>query len=113
MRRRFGGEFGNDYATLTEMTEHIEATYKMPATRLKHVAEAEENGLRTIKRYVEDVAAIACYISEEDKWDLSTPLGDELPAAIDPFTARALAADLQAALPRVAELASLLIRRSR
>jgi hypothetical protein len=112
MRNRFGGQLGNEYATLAEMTQHIEATYKMPATRQKHIAEAEENGLRTIKSYVADVAAIARYSSEEDKWDLSDPLGDELPAAIDPFTARDLAADLQAALPRVIELTALLIRRA-
>jgi hypothetical protein len=111
MSGRFGGHMGDDYATLAEMKQRFDALYKMPATRQKHVAEAEVNGMRVIKRYVEDVAAIARYSSDEDGWDLSIPLGDELPAAIDPFTARDLAADLQAALPRVVELASLLNRR--
>jgi hypothetical protein len=45
--------------------------------------------------------------------DFDTPLGDTLPASVDPETAAQLASDLRAALPRIRELLGLLTRRSR
>jgi hypothetical protein len=112
MKNRFGATFGNQYATLADMTEHINSHYKTVATRQKHIAEAGENGPRAIRNYVNEVALIARYVSEDDDCDLGTPLGDALPEGIDPFTAAELADQLDAAIPRVRELASLLRRRA-
>jgi hypothetical protein len=116
MKNRFGGTFANEYATLADMTEHINSHYKTVATRQKYIAEAKESGPRAIRDYVNEVASIARYVSEDDDgvngWDLDTPLGDALPEGIDPFTAAELADQLDAAIPRVLELASLLRRRA-
>jgi hypothetical protein len=45
--------------------------------------------------------------------DFDTPLGDTLPASIDPETAAGLASNLRAALPRLRELLGLLTRRGK
>ena len=45
--------------------------------------------------------------------DFDTPLGDTLPASIDPETAAGLASNLRAALPRIRELLGLLTRRGK
>ena len=45
--------------------------------------------------------------------DFDTPLGDTLPASIDPETAAGLASNLRAALPRIRELLGLLTRAAR
>jgi hypothetical protein len=115
MKDRFGTDFIPDYTPVAEMAEHIRARFKSPGVRAKHMAEAEGNALRTIRGYVEAVAAVRRtvwkdeYSSDED---FETPLGDVLPEAIDPTTAAELASALTSALPRVLELASLLTRRA-
>lgn len=112
MGGRFGGAYSDDYATLAVVAEEIAATIKTRAARQKRLAAAEQNAARMIKEYVNAVAAIGRYNSDDDGFDFETPLGDSLPATVDAELARSLAASLQAALPRVVELASLLIRRS-
>jgi hypothetical protein len=84
----------------------------------KHRASEENDGLETLRAYVQGITCIgrelydgqaACVSGQ----DLRTPLGNSLPSGIDPATAAGLAADLEAAIPRVVELASLLDRRAR
>lgn len=82
----------------------------------KHRAAAQSDGVETLRDYVQGITCIgrrpcddAALVTGQD---LSTPLGNTLPAQLDPATAAALAADLKAALPRLIELASLLERRA-
>ena len=83
----------------------------------RHRAFETVDALETLHDYVQGITCIG-----RDQYDVSTgtagqdlatPLGDVLPAEIDPATAASLAADLKAAIPRVMELASLLERRGR
>ncbi|OBG63125.1 hypothetical protein [Mycobacterium sp. E3339] len=110
MGGRFGGLFGDDYATLAVVANEIAASVKTPAARQKRLTAAEENAAQVIENYVGDVAAIGR--STDEGFDFETPLGGALPATIDADLAHELATRLQAALPRLVELASLLIRRS-
>jgi hypothetical protein len=58
-----------------------------------------------IKDYVDHVADIAKFPDATGGTpDFDTPLGDTLPASIDPETAAGLASNLRAALPRIREL---------
>ena len=110
MNDRFGGRFNDYYSTLAERAKHLEANVKTPAVRMKRLVAAEEDAARVVEAYVDGVAAIGRY--SDEGLDCETPLGGSLPATIDAELARSLAASLQAALPRVVELASLLVRRS-
>lgn len=112
MQDRFGGGYGNDYTSLAVMTEFIIANYKTPAAQQRRIREAEERAARTIRDYVDNVAAISRYDSPEDTVDSDTPLGETLPAGIDPELAAELAGQLRAVIPRVGELLSLLDRRA-
>ena len=67
-----------------------------------------------IKDYVDHVADIAKFPDGTGGTpDFDTPLGDTLPASIDPETAAGLASNLRAALPRLRELLGLLTRRGK
>ena len=67
-----------------------------------------------IKDYVDHVADIAKFPDGTGGApDFDTPLGDTLPASIDPETAAGLASNLRAALPRIRELLGLLTRRGK
>jgi len=67
-----------------------------------------------IKDYVDHVADIAKFPDgTAGTPDFDTPLGDTLPASIDPETAAGLASNLRAALPRIRELLGLLTRAAR
>lgn len=111
MGGRFGGTFGDDYFTLAVVARELAATVKTPAVRQKRLTAGEQNAARVIREYVNAVTAIGRY-NDEGGLDLGTPLGGALPATIDANLARELGTRLQAALPRIVELASLLIRRS-
>jgi hypothetical protein len=112
MGGRFGGAFGGDYPVLADVAKRLEATVKTPTVRRKRLYEAEDNAARVIKEYVDAVAAIAHYSEAADGFDFDTPLGGALPGTVDAQLAEELATKLQAAMPRVVELTSLLIRRS-
>ena len=110
---RFGRGFGNEYATVAQMTEFVKANVNTPKVRQRRIAEAQENAVRYIRDYVvEGVASIARYDSPADAMDFDTPLGDSLPANLTPEHAAELAGMLRAALPRVRELLALLDRRA-
>lgn len=84
----------------------------------RHRALPENDGLETLRDYVQAITCIGRELYDAETacvtgQDLTTPLGNALPAGIDPVTAARLAADLKAAIPRVVELASLLDRRAR
>lgn len=67
-----------------------------------------------IKDYVDHVADIAKFPdATAGTPDFDTPLGDTLPASIDPETAAGLASNLRAALPRIRELLGLLTKRGK
>ena len=67
-----------------------------------------------IKDYVDHVADIAKFPDGTGGTpDFDTPLGDTLPASIDPETAAGPASNLRAALPRIRELLGLLTRRGK
>ena len=66
-----------------------------------------------IKDYVDHLADIAKSDATGGTPDFDTPLGDTLPASIDPQTAAGLASNLRAALPRIRELLGLLTRRGK
>lgn len=113
---RFGGEDGDSYSTVASTRAHILATVKGKITQEKKIAAEERTASLVIPDYVDKVATIGRYDYDYDndndyERECATPLGDELPASIDPITARVLADKLEAALPRVAELAALLRRR--
>jgi hypothetical protein len=114
MDNRFSDLMGDYYSCLAAVTAHIEATYKTDAARRKRIAEAEESAARTIRDYVDAVAAIARYDDNPaGEFDYTTALGDSLPARVDPDTAAELGAKLHAAMPRLWELGALLDRRAR
>jgi len=92
----------------------INAKYKSVEVRERRSGEAQMESADTIKYYVDHLADIAIFADETGgTLDFDTPLGDTLPASIDPETAAWLASDLRAALPRIRELLGLLSRRSR
>jgi hypothetical protein len=71
-----------------------------------------------IEDYVDQVALIGITPESDKEYDvaprdLSTPIGDDLPADLEPAQAAELAKRLGAALPRAQELLTLLERRAR
>jgi hypothetical protein len=106
-------DLGSRYPTSSVITQITESKYNSKAVQQIRIAEAEDAAARTIRYYVRNVAEIARYDSAAADLDFDTPLGDALPAALDAATAAGLAAELNATLPRLRELASLLERRAR
>ncbi|MEO3759537.1 hypothetical protein ABGB19_14770 [Mycobacterium sp. B14F4] len=111
MRSRFGD---GRYIGYTPIAER-------PSDRVRsarHRAAEQDDGSGTIRDYVQGICCIGRRLCDDDAdyptgQDLQTPLGDSLPAQIDPITAARLASGLEDAIPRVMELASLLKRRGR
>jgi hypothetical protein len=82
----------------------------MPTTRIntknriaqvrekRRIDETQAEAADTIKDYVDPLADIAIFADETGgALDFDTPLGDTLPASVDPETAARLASDLRAA----------------
>ena len=118
MADRFFSEDRNGYETFAATRAAIEANVKTPKVRERRIAEASAEGRRVIEEYVEGIATIGRELYDDDErtcitgTDYDTPLGDNLPAGVDPATAASLAERLRRVLPRVHELAALLGRRA-
>jgi hypothetical protein len=92
----------------------INTKYKSAQVRKCRIDEAQADSADIIKDYVDHVADIAIIADETGgARDFNTPLGDTLPASIDPKTAAGLASNLRAALPRIREMLGMLSRRSK
>ena len=100
-------------AWLASRSAREETSMKKLAIRREHRIN-ETQAESAIKDYVDHVADIAKFPDATGGTpDFDTPLGDTLPASIDPETAAGLASNLRAALPRIRELLGLLTRRGK
>jgi len=100
-------------AWLASRSAREETSMKKLAIRREHRIN-ETRAESAIKDYVDHVADIAKFPdATAGTPDFDTPLGDTLPASIDPETAAGLASNLRAALPRIRELLGLLTRRGK
>jgi hypothetical protein len=100
------------YRTIGAITADVESRYKNPEVRERKIREAQQRNQVLLPRYVNEVAEIG-QLDGYSNIDFDIPLGDTLPATVDPATAEELAEQLRAALPRVHELLALLERRAR
>ena len=100
-------------ARLASRSAREETSMKKLAIRREHRIN-ETQAESALKDYVDHVADIAKFPDGTGGTpDFDTPLGDTLPASIDPETAAGLASNLRAALPRIRELLGLLTRRGK